>query len=226
MVSLRRALAESKPTYAACVFDGPGETWRHRELPGYKAGRKPMPDELRAALPAIRAAVEDTGVRCIEVAATEADDVIATIATKVAAHGGCARIVSTDRAFHALLSEQISVRDHFARKHVTPADVVERHGVAAGQLVDLWALCGFGSSGIDGVPGIGPKTAIKLLREHGDLDRILAAAPTIGGRAGKALTEHVAQAHRSRRLAALRIDLDVGINLRDLRFTRPEARPV
>lgn len=111
--SLRRALFEFSPTHAVVVFDSEGPTWRHELYPEYKAGRKPMPEELRAGLDRYRQAFSDLGVSSVSKPGVEADDVVATLASVVTAHGGKAIILSTDTAFCQLLSERISVRDHF-----------------------------------------------------------------------------------------------------------------
>ena len=216
--SLKRALRDCRPTHAACVFDGAGPTFRHREYPEYKAGRKPMPEPLRARLGDIEAAFTAAGVRCLSVDETEADDVIATLATKVADRGGRVVVLSTDRAFQALIGPRLAVRDHFARRDVSRDDVVTRFGVEPGQLYDYWALVGFSSNGIAGVPGIGPKTAARLLAEHGDLEGVLAVAAVLEGKVGQALREHAGSVRRTRELVRLRTELRLGLNLKNLRL--------
>lgn len=231
--SLRRALTDAEPTHVAVVFDGTGPTWRHELHPEYKSGHKAMPDELAAALPAFRDAFAGMGLASVERPATEADDVIATLAVKVTVAGGRALVLSTDRGYLQLLAEGVAVRDHFRHLDLGPHHVRERFGVGPERLLDLLALAGDTSSSIPGVRGIGPKTAAALLDSRGSLDAVFdAATRRAAGEArppGDALTPrlaarivaHAEDARLSRRLAALRTDLELGLNLRDLRRGRP-----
>lgn len=225
-LSLERALREVAPTHAVLVLEGPGPTWRHRLHPGYKEGHAPMPEALREALPEYREAFAGLGVSSFELPGVEADDVIATLAVKVAAAGGEAVILSTDRIFLQLFSERVRVRDHFAKRDLDRGEVERRFGVAPERLLDLLALTGDSSNGIPGVPGVGPKTAAKLLADRGSLDAVLAVAhepaatdgpsrltPTLA----RKLVAHADDARLARTLLALKTDLELGLNLRDLR---------
>lgn len=229
--SLRRALGECGPTHAVVVFDGAGATWRQELFPEYKAGRRPMPAALAAALPSFREAfLKELGVASFEREATEADDVIATLASKVAAAGGRATILSTDKGYLPLLSEAIGVRDHFRPLDLGRGHVRERFGVEPERLLDLFALSGDSTSSIPGVPGIGPKTAAALLAGYGSLDALIAAAQVqVDGesrQAGEALTPrlaaklvaHADAARLARRLVEPTTDLELGLNLRELRL--------
>jgi protein Xni len=222
--SLERALREVEPSHALIVLEGAEPTWRHRLFPGYKAGHAPMPEALAAALPSYREAFAALGVNSFELAGNEADDVIATLAVKLAAAGGVAVILSTDKIFLQLLSDSIQVRDHFARRDFDRAFVAERFGVEPERLRDLLALAGDSTSSISGVPGVGPKTAAKLLAAHGSLDAILeaaargtAAAP-FTERLAATLVAHADDARLARRLLELRTELELGLNLMDLRY--------
>ena len=221
--SLKRALEECEPTHALVVFDGVGPTWRHESFPEYKANHRPMPEVLAEALPEVRRRFAQRGVASFSLAGQEADDVIATLAVKTAGSGGQAAILSTDKAFLQLLAPGISCRDHFKRENLGPDYVRERFGVDPEHFVDYLALTGDPSTGIPGVSGVGPKTATLLLGRFGTLDRLLAAVER--GEAGeltaarlRRLQEGTEDALRSRRLLRLSTDLDLGLNLRDLRL--------
>jgi len=187
--SLRRALRHARPTHAACVFDGAGESWRHRLDPGYKQGHAPMPEALRQALESYRAAFREIGVASLDFAELEADDVIATIAVKAAAAGARVIVLSTDKIFATLLPDGIEVRDHFRSHDLDAAGVVEKFGVPPEQLSDYLALTGDRGNGIPGVPGIGPKTAAGLLARFATLDELLRSADRIAGRPGSRLVD-------------------------------------
>jgi protein Xni len=181
-----------------------------------------MPAALRAPLPAYRQAFQELGVATFELPGHEADDVTATLAVKVGATGGNAVILSTDKIFLQLLGDRIAVRDHFRKRDLDGAWVRARFGVGPESLLDLLALTGDGGSSIPGVPGIGPKTAAKLLASWGSLEGALAAAadPAGGGltpRLAGALRAHAGAARLARSLLAPRTDLELGLNLRDLR---------
>jgi protein Xni len=217
--SLRRALTETSPTHAVVVFDSEGPTWRHELYPEYKAGRKPMPEELRDGLGRYRQAFSDVGVSSVSKPGVEADDIAATLATAVASRGGKAIILSTDTAFCQLLSEGITVRDHFDKRELDEAYVRKKFGVGPADLVDLWALAGSATTHVPGVPGAGVKTAARLLAEHGNLERVLEAASGMKGKLGEALREHGDVARLSQTLARLRTDLELGWNLKSFRVS-------
>jgi protein Xni len=215
--SLRRALRESEPTHGVAVFEGEGPGWRHELYPEYKAGRLPMPDALKSGLPGFDTAFLEEGVASVRLPGVEADDVIATLANKVALRGGDAVILSTDRTFLQLLSDRVQVRDHFRQLDLDRAFVVEKYGVSPEQFVDFLALCGESTNNIKGVPGIGAKTAARLLQEFGTLERLLAVAETLKGRPGDALRRHAEEVFLARTLVMLQTDLELGLNLKSLR---------
>ncbi|HPW68237.1 MAG TPA: 5'-3' exonuclease H3TH domain-containing protein [Deltaproteobacteria bacterium] len=218
--SLARALSECAPSHAVCVFEGKGSSFRAALYPEYKAGRAPMPADLEESLPAIRKAFLGIGVTSIEVNAVEADDIIATLATKIEAGKLHARILSTDKIFLQLLSDRIRVRDHFAKKDLNQAYVFEKFQVHSTQLADLLALAGDPTNSIPGVPSVGKKTAARLLQEYGTLENILSNTPRIGGRLGRIIAAHKDDALVFRRLMLLKKNIDLGLNLMDFRYRR------
>lgn len=216
--SLRRALRECGPTHGGIVFEGQGPGWRHQRYPAYKAGRTPMPEALRRGLPGYREAFAAEGIAPLSFPGVEADDAIATLASKVALRGGEAVILSTDRLFVQLLSDRIRVRDHFRQWELDRDFVKEKYGVEPGQFVDFLSLCGENTNNIKGVPGIGPKTAARLLTEFGTVRHLLEAAETLGGRPGEALRRHAEDVLLARTLLTLQTDLELGLNLKSFRI--------
>jgi protein Xni len=213
--SLRRALNATSPTHAVAVFDGEGPTWRHHLYPEYKAGRKPMPEALRRDLGSYYEAFRHVGVSSVAKPEVEADDVVATLATKVAASGGEAVILSTDKIFCQLVGRGVVLRDHFQDRELDRAYVLDKLGVPPEGLVDLWALAGNATTHIPGVPRVGMKTGAKLLQQFENLEGVLEAASSIPGKMGESLRQYADRARLSRELAALRCDLDLGWNLKD-----------
>ena len=216
--SLRRARRESEPTHGVVVFEGEGPGWRHERYPEYKAGRTPMPEALKSGLPGFETAFREEGFGSVRFTGIEADDVIATLACKVALRGGESVILSTDRTFLQLLSDRIQVRDHFRQLDLDRTFVTEKYGVAPEQFVDFLALCGESTNNIKGVPGIGGKTAARLLGEFGTLERLLSEAHTLEGRSGENIRKYVEDVRLAESLVTLRTDLELGLNLKSFRL--------
>ncbi len=216
--SLQRALRECQPTHVICVFDGHDRSWRHDLYPEYKAGRSPMPEALYTQMDRFKDAFSETGVLSISFPGLEADDIIATLAVKVAARNGTVIILSTDKMFLQLVSDLVVVRDHFQKVTMDPAFVRETLHVHPAQLVDLFALAGYATNNISGVPNVGRKTAAKLLGDLGDLETILSVAYTIKGKLGEMLYKHAEEARLSQSLVRLKDDLELGLNLKTFRY--------
>ncbi|MBW2558082.1 MAG: flap endonuclease Xni [Deltaproteobacteria bacterium] len=217
--SLQRALRECQPTHTICVFDGHGPNWRHSLYPEYKAGRSPMPEALNAQMNLFKDVFSEIGVRSVCFPTLEADDIIATLACKVASRSGNAVILSTDRMFLQLVSDLIVVRDHFKRLDMDQAYVKEKLHVQPDQLVDFFALTGYTTNNITGVPSVGPKTASRLLNELENLDNILSVAYTIKGKLGEMLCKHAGEARLSQSLVRLKDGIELGLNLKSFRYT-------
>lgn len=221
--SVRRALNEHVPSHAVCAFEAGGQTWRHRVFPDYKKDRPPVPEQLEANFHRIRDGIQDLGVRSVSVAGVEADDVLATIAVKIAGRGGRVVILSTDKSMCQLASQRIRVRDHFAGRDLDKGYVLGKFGVQPSDLACLLGLVGDKSLNVPGVTSIGPRTAAKLINEYGALDEILAHAARIPGRPGKALEAEAERARLSVALVTLKTDVEIGINLKQLRLAPAEA---
>ena len=214
--SLSRALRQHQPSHVCCVFDSHESTWRHDLFPAYKANRKPTPAALLEGLPLFEQAFEKIGVMSICIAHFEADDVIATIAMGVANLGKQVTILSTDKNFLQLLNTNLNVYNHFQEHAYTPDWVVDKYGVSHEQLVDYWALTGDSTNNISGIPGIGPKTAQKLIAEYSSLDALLANTPA--DKTGQKIKQHKQDADDARELIRLNTNVSVGINLNQLRY--------
>ena len=216
--SLRRAMEHINPTHALFVLDAGGSTWRHDLHPAYKHERPPMPPDLHAGLLRVQALVAEFGVQSVQVPGVEADDVLASIAGKIAARRGQTIILSTDKSLCQLSGEFVRVRDHFRGIDLGDQFVRSKFGVAPSQLGDLLALVGDRSLSVPGIKGIGIRTAARLLEQFNTLDGIYANLGKLKPSAARALGDGQAVAYLSRTLVQPKFDVDVGVNLNDLRL--------
>lgn len=218
--AVRQLLLHTQPTHAVAVFDDEDrrESWRHRLLPDYKAGRSPMPETLRDEMPLLRAAFASAGIVSWQSAGDEADDLAATLASKVAAAGHQATIVSTDKGYCQLLAPQIMIRDYFQKRWLDAPFIEHEYGVQPGQLGDFWGLAGISSSKIPGVPGIGPKSATQLINTFSTLEEIYQRLDEVPEKWRKKLEQHKESAFVSRQVARLQTDLQLDGNLQQLRL--------
>ena len=215
-------LEQERPTHLAVAFDLPGGTFRTRQYPGYKATRDETPRPFIGQIELIEDILAAMGVRAVTAPDYEADDVLATLASRARAEGLEVLVCSGDRDSFQLITENCTVlypvRGVSALRRMTPARVRERYGVGPERYPHLAALVGETSDNLPGVPGVGPKTAAKWLNLYDGLDGVIAHAGQIRGRAGASLREHLDDVARNRRLNRLVTDVDLGIDpLRDLR---------
>jgi len=215
-------LEQERPTHLAVAFDLPGGTFRTRQYPGYKATRDETPRPFIGQIELIEDILAAMGVRAVTAPDYEADDVLATLASRARAEGLEVLVCSGDRDSFQLITENCTVlypvRGVSALRRMTPAQVRERYGVGPERYPHLAALVGETSDNLPGVPGVGPKTAAKWLNLYDGLDGVIAHAGQIRGRAGASLREHLDDVARNRRLNRLVTDVDLGIDpLRDLR---------
>jgi len=231
---LHRLTERYRPAYVAWVHDA-GTSFRAEIYPEYKATREKLDDELQAdfdrSVERIEELLEAFRVPLVEVDGYEADDVIGTLATRAAAVGLQAVIVSGDKDFYQLIGPQVALLNPGRRgpagveeQWVDPSNAVERLGVPPEQVVDFLALVGDSSDNIPGVRGVGEKTARKLLEEYGDLDTVLAHAGDVSGkRAREALLADADNARLSRDLVTIRRDVPVVFEPEDLRAREPDV---
>ncbi|MDO6707781.1 flap endonuclease Xni [Photobacterium sp. 1_MG-2023] len=217
--ALSKIIAMSKPTHIVAVFDHQGEDrgWRAELLPNYKEGRKPMPEALQAGMEQIQDDFMTLGVDSLLSDGDEADDLIATLALKVADHGGQVTIVSTDKGYCQLLRPTVMIRDYFQQRWLDSPFIEKEFGVRPEQLPDYWGLAGISSSKIPGVPGIGPKAACELLSVFPDLEHIL-SAEELPEKWRKKIEPAKASAVASKAVARLKTNLELGFNLQDIRY--------
>lgn len=216
--SLARALKQHTPTHVLCAFECDGLTWRHEEFPDYKKDRPAMPEELNEIFSRLQQEIRDNGIFPIHITAMEADDVIASAAIKAAAQGADVTILSTDTGQAQLLRPGIRQYNHFKQEPITEEFIQQRFSVKTTQLNDYLAMVGDKSHSLPGVPGIGAKTAARLLESYQGIDEILVAAEDIGGRVGNSLTTNRDMVNLVKKLLALRTDISLGHSFRTFRY--------
>ena len=216
------------PDYLAVVFDA-GDSFRTEVFPEYKATREKMPDDLRSSLGRIRDIVEAFNDPIVELDGYEADDVIGTLATRARDAGLEAVIVSGDKDFYQLVGPDIHLMNPgrggatgVAADWVTEENASEKFGIPPSQVVDYLALVGDSSDNIPGARGVGPKTALALLEQHGDIEALIVNAESLKPpRASKSLQENAEAVRLSKRLVTIMTDLDVELDLEALKVGEP-----
>ena len=220
--AIGQLIQHTQPTHAVAVFDEDdrADSWRHQCLPDYKAGRSPMPDNLVAEMPSLKAGFEGLGIACWHSAGNEADDLAATLAAKVSSGGHQVTIVSTDKGYCQLLAPNIQIRDYFQKRWLDAPFIASEFGVSPDQLPDYWGLAGISSSKVPGVAGIGPKSAAQLLTDFQSLEGIYARLDDVPEKWRKKLEAHKEMAFICRDVARLQTDLQLDGNLQQLRLER------
>ncbi len=200
--------AADGPTHMAVILDKGSHTFRNEMYAEYKAHRPPPPADLVPQFPMIRDATRAFSLPCIEEEGLEADDLIASYAKAALAQGWSVTIVSSDKDLMQLLTEpSIDLYDTMNNRRLGPDYVVEKFGVGPDKLGEVLALMGDAVDNVPGVPGVGPKTAAKLILEHGDVEGVLAAAPAMKpGKLRDNLLAHADDARMSRELVKLKCD--------------------
>ena len=219
---------DHRPDAVAVAFDRPEPTFRHRENPEYKAQREAAPDILRQQMALVRQVVDTLGVTAVDMAGIEADDIIATLATHARDRGDDVIIVTGDRDAYQLV-EDPHVKVLYNKRGVSDyalydeAGIVERTGVQPRQYVQYAALRGDTSDNLPGVPGVGEKTAAKLVNAYGDLDGIFAHTAEQTPKLRQNLEENQDQARRNVRLMELVRDVELPVGLDDLGYPVPDT---
>ncbi len=209
---LKKLLRDYPGTRLAVVFDAPGKTFRDDLFAQYKAHRPPMPDDLRAQIEPLLAAVTGMGLPLLRIVGVEADDVIGTLATRAAAAGEQVLISTGDKDMAQLVNERITLINTMSDTLLDRAGVKAKFDVYPEQIIDYLALVGDSSDNIPGVDKVGPKTAAKWLNAYGTLEQLQAHAAEITGKVGdnlRAGTDTLALSHE---LATIRCDVELTVD--------------
>ncbi|WP_025114493.1 DNA polymerase I [Lysinibacillus fusiformis] len=223
---LQRILEEEQPTQILVAFDAGKTTFRHETFTEYKGGRQKTPPELSEQFPYIRKLIDAYGIKQYEQDLYEADDIIGTLAKEASSQDMDVIIVSGDRDLTQLATEQVTV--YITKKGITeierntPAFIAEKYGLTPLQIIDMKGLMGDSSDNIPGVPGVGEKTAVKLLKEHGSVEALYEAMDTLKvSKMKEKLVANEEQAKMSKKLATIFTDAPITISLTDLAYHGP-----
>ncbi|MFX3623946.1 MAG: DNA polymerase I [Ectobacillus sp.] len=228
---LMKILEEEKPTHMLVAFDAGKTTFRHKTFEEYKGGRQKTPPELSEQFPFIRELLDAFRIPRYELENYEADDIIGTLVKEADAANAEVKVISGDRDLLQLVSSHTRVA--ITRKGITEMDeytpdtLLEKYGLTAKQIIDMKGLMGDTSDNIPGVPGIGEKTAIKLLKEFETIEKLYEHLDSVSGKKLKEKLEtHKDQAFMSKELATIFTEAPIGIRLNDIAYSGYEAANV
>lgn len=221
--AIQKLMRRTQPTHMAVIFDTPEPTFRHELSPIYKGDRPSMPTELSEQIPYLHALIRALGIPLHTLPGAEADDIIGTLAKRAEAMGHQVLISTGDKDMAQLVTEKVTLEDSFKEKPLDVDGVFEKFGVWPNQIIDYLTLMGDASDGIMGVPGVGAKTAAKLLNEYGSIGGILENVDKIKGKVGQNIKEHVDGIALDHQLASIVIDLDLNFGYDDLKLGEPNV---
>ena len=217
-----------QPSHLAVVFDTSAPTERHRIHPEYKANREEMPEDLRAAMPHLDRIAGGFGIPVLKLDGYEADDIIGTLAHRAEAEGfDEIFMVTPDKDFGQLVTEKIKMyrpgRKGDGGEILGVEDIKAKWGIArVDQVIDMLGLCGDTADNIPGVPGIGPKTAEKLLAKYDTVEGLLEHVDELKGKQQEKVRDHADQARLSKTLATIQLDVPIELTWSDLELRAPE----
>ncbi|MEO8309273.1 MAG: DNA polymerase I [Pseudomonadota bacterium] len=213
VLNMLRKFLQEHPGPMVVVFDAPGKTFRDELFAQYKAHRPPMPDDLRSQIEPLLAAVTALGLPLLRISGVEADDVIGTLARRAANAGNPVLISTGDKDMAQLVDEHITLVNTMSNTRMDRGGVKAKFDVWPEQIIDYLALIGDSSDNIPGIDKVGPKTAAKWLATYGTIDKLLEHASEISGVVGENLRKGLDTLALSRRLATIRLDLDLPVSV-------------
>ncbi|MGR0306485.1 DNA polymerase I [Acinetobacter beijerinckii] len=219
--AIQKLIRRTQPTHMAVIFDTPEPTFRHKLSPIYKGDRPSMPEELSQQIPYLHALIRAQGIPLYSLPGAEADDIIGTLTKRALAEGHHVLISTGDKDMAQLVNENVKLEDSFKERVLDEAGVFEKFGVHPHQIIDYLTLMGDASDGIMGVPGVGAKTAAKLLNEYGSLNNIIANADQLKGKISQNIKDNLENIKIDHQLASIVCDLDLALDWHDLKLSNP-----
>lgn len=223
--TLNEILTKEKPTYIGVAFDH-GKTFRNEAFPEYKAQREETPEDIKLSVPIIKELLEAFHIPILQVDGFEADDVIGTLALKAGAAGIETYMLTPDKDYGQLVREnvfQFRPRHGGGYEKMGPKEVCEKYGISStNQIIDLLALMGDSADNFPGCPGVGEKTAVKLINEFENIDNLLQHTDEIKGKLREKVENAIEDIKMSKFLATIRIDVPIDFNAEEFRLVEPD----
>ena len=224
--TLNEVLQKEQPTHIGVAFDPHGPTFRSEAFPEYKAQRDATPEDIHAAVPIIKNILNAYRIPVLQVDGYEADDVIGTLAKKADSIGVKCYMLTPDKDYGQLVTEHANI---FRPRHgggyevMGPKEVCQKYGISSPtQVIDLLALMGDSADNFPGCPGVGEKTAAKLIADFGSVEQLLARSSEIKGKLREKVEEHVEDIKMSYFLATIKTDVPIELNMDELRVVEPD----
>ena len=223
--TLNEVITKEQPTYMAVAFDH-GKTFRHEAFPAYKAQREETPEDIRASVPIIKDILEAYHIPVLQADGFEADDVIGTLATAAGREGIETYMLTPDKDYGQLVGGNVYIyrpRHGGGYDTLGESEVTQKYGIATtAQVIDLLALMGDSADNFPGCPGVGEKTAAKLITQFGSIDNMLAHIDEIKGKLREKVEGAVDDIRMSRFLATIRTDVPIALDLEKMKMTSPD----
>lgn len=223
--TLNEVITKEQPTYMAVAFDH-GKTFRHEAFPAYKAQREETPEDIRASVPIIKDILEAYHIPVLQADGFEADDVIGTLATAAGREGIETYMLTPDKDYGQLVGGNVYIyrpRHGGGYDTLGESEVTQKYGIATtAQVIDLLALMGDSADNFPGCPGVGEKTAAKLITQFGSIDNMLAHTNEIKGKLREKVEGAVDDIRMSRFLATIRTDVPIALDLEKMKMTSPD----
>ena len=223
--TLNEVITKEQPTYMAVAFDH-GKTFRHEAFPAYKAQREETPEDIRASVPIIKDILEAYHIPVLQADGFEADDVIGTLATAAGREGIETYMLTPDKDYGQLVGGNVYIyrpRHGGGYDTLGESEVTQKYGIATtAQVIDLLALMGDSADNFPGCPGVGEKTAAKLITQFGSIDNMLAHTDEIKGKLREKVEGAVDDIRMSRFLATIRTDVPTALDLEKMKMTSPD----
>lgn len=225
MNTLNEVLTKERPTHIGVAFDH-GRTFRHEAFPQYKAQREETPEDIKLSVPIIKRILEAYRIPILQVDGFEADDIIGTVATRLGREGVAAYMLTPDKDYGQLVADNVYIyrpRHGGGYEVMGPKEVQAKYGIASPlQVVDLLALMGDSADNFPGCPGVGEKTAAKLIGEFGSVENLIANTAQLKGKLREKVEGAVEDIKMSKFLATIRTDVPTDIRLDDLKVESPD----
>ena len=224
--TLNEVLTKEQPTHLGVAFDPSGPTFRSEAFPDYKAQRESTPEDIRRAVPIIKDLLQAYRIPILQVDGFEADDVIGTLATKAGTRGVTTYMLTPDKDYGQLVTDNVLIyrpRHGGGYETMGPREVCEKYGIPSTEaVIDLLALMGDSADNFPGCPGVGEKTAVKLINEFGSVEQLIARSGEIKGKLREKVEEHVGDIRMSYFLATIRRDVPIELDMEALQLVEPD----